>query len=142
MVEMPRPRRLGRSALAILGGFVVVVVLSAGSDLGLHVAGLYPDLGQPMAGPLLVIATIYRAAYGVAGSYITAWLAPYRPMQHALVGGAIGFVLGIAGAVATWNHVPSMGPHWYPLALVILAMPTAWLGGKLFIIQSRSGTAT
>jgi hypothetical protein len=139
MAETPRPRRLGRSILAIFAGFIVVVVLSLGTDLALHAAGLYPDLGKPMAGPLLVIATIYRSVYGIIGSYITSRFAPYRPMQHALLGGAIGLLLGIAGAVATWNHLPSFGPHWYPVALIILAMPNAWLGAKLFLIQARSG---
>jgi len=54
-------------------------------------------------------------------------------MQHALLGGAIGFVLSIVGAVTTWNS--GLGPHWYPLALVVVAMPTAWLGGKLHMMR-------
>jgi hypothetical protein len=32
--------------------------------------------------------------------------------------------------MATWNK--NLGPHWYPIALVILAIPQCWLGGKLF----------
>jgi hypothetical protein len=30
---------------------------------------------------------------------------------------------------------PAFGPHWYPLALVALAMPQSWLGGKLRVMQ-------
>ena len=60
-------------------------------------------------------------------------LAPNRPMQHALLGGAIGLVLSIVGAVTTWNS--GLGPHWYPLALIVVAMPTAWLGGKLHMMR-------
>jgi len=45
--------------------------------------------------------------------------------------GVVGVVVSSAGAVATWNGGPAFGPHWYPLALIALAMPCAWLGGKL-----------
>jgi hypothetical protein len=85
-------------------------------------------------GPLLV-ATVYRTVYGVAASYIIARLAPDRPMQHALVGGLLGLVVSIVGAAATWNKGPAFGPHWYPLALIVLAMPQAWAGGKLRLMQ-------
>ena len=125
------PRRLGRSAAAIVAGFVVVVVLSLGTDFALHATGIFPPFGQAMSAALFVLATIYRTIYGVAGSYITARLAPHRPMMHALAGGAMGLVVAIAGTVATWNRGPAFGPHWYPLALIVLAMPTAWVGGRL-----------
>jgi len=39
--------------------------------------------------------------------------------------------LSIVGAVATWDRGPGFGPKWYPLALVAIAIPSAWLGGKL-----------
>jgi hypothetical protein len=52
-----------------------------------------------------------------------------------LIGGAIGLVLSIAGAVVTWNHQPSLGPHWYPVVLIITAMPGAWAGAKLRLRQ-------
>ena len=42
---------------------------------------------------------------------------------------AIGVGLATAGAVATWNQ--GLGPHWYPLSLVVTALPSAWVGGKL-----------
>ena len=133
--QAPPFRRVGRSILAIFAGFVVVVVLSLATDLGLHAAGITPPLGQPMSDPLLLLATVYRTAYGILGSYCTARLAPDRPMQHALIGGAIGLLIAITGAVTTWNHVPSLGPHWYPVALVITALPSAWLGGKIRTVQ-------
>jgi hypothetical protein len=56
-------------------------------------------------------------------------------MQHALVGGLLGLVVSIVGAAATWNKGPAFGPHWYPLALIVLAMPQAWAGGKLSLMQ-------
>jgi hypothetical protein len=129
MKETHRPRRILRSIGALLAGFLATVIISISTDAMLHAAGIFPPLGQPMTDahlPLL-LATAYRIVYGVVGSYITAWLAPDRPMQHALVLGAIGLVLSIVGAVAMWDA----GPAWYSLAIIAIAMPCAWAGGKL-----------
>jgi hypothetical protein len=50
----------------------------------------------------------------------------------------LGFGVRMVGAVVTWNKGPAFGPHWYPVALVVLAIPTAWLGGKLFLMRAES----
>jgi len=112
---------------------LAVVVLSLGTDLALHAAGIFPPLDQRMSDALFVLATAYRTVYAVAGGYVTAWLAPNRPVYHALVNGFIGVALSLLGAVLTWNK--ALGPHWYPLALVITALPTAWAGGRLRLMQ-------
>jgi hypothetical protein len=137
MSETRPPRRLGRSIGAVLGGIFAGIVLTIGTDIALRASGVFPPLAQqpPMSDALFLLATAYRIVYAVAGSYIIARLAPDRPMQHALVGGVVGLVVSIVGAAVTWNMVPSLGPHWYPLALVITALPSAWLGGKLRIMQ-------
>jgi len=125
-----------KSIRAVVAGAVVAVALSIGTDLLLHKAGVCPALGQVMSDPLLLFATAYRAVYGVLGSYVSARLAPNRPMMHALVLGAIGLAVSILGTVVTWNRTAEFGPHWYPLALVVLAMPQAWLGGKIREMQA------
>lgn len=130
MTETEAPGNLGRSILAVLAGFVAVVILSIGTDVALRAAGILPPFAQPMSDPLFLLATAYRSLYSVAGSYIAARLAPARPMKHALALGVVGLIVSIVGAVATWNKA-DLGPHWYPLALVALAMPCAWLGGFL-----------
>ena len=135
VTETHSPRRIGRSVGALLAGFVVVLVLSLGTDLALHAAGIFPPLGQRMSDALFILATAYRTVYAVAGSYVTARLAPDRPMGHALVGGLIGVALSTLGAALTWNR--ALGPHWYPLALIVTAMPTAWVGGKLRAMELR-----
>jgi hypothetical protein len=131
VAEAQPDRRIGRSIAALLAGFALVVILSISIDVALRVIGIFPAFNTPMSDSLFLLATAYRTLIGVAGSYLTARLAPNRPMQHALLGGAIGLLLSIIGAVTTWNRGPDFGPHWYPLALVMLAMPTAWVGGKL-----------
>jgi hypothetical protein len=140
MSEMQPSRRIGRSIAALLGGMLAGIVLSLGTDILLHKIGVFPPWGESMIGyegPLL-LATAYRTVYGVLGSYIAARLAPDRPMLHALVLGALGLAVSIVGAAVTWNKGPAFGPHWYPIALIVLAMPTAWVGGKLYELQSRA----
>jgi hypothetical protein len=94
-----------------------------------------------MGDNLLLVATAYRTIYGIAAACITARRAPHRPMPHAFVGGGVGVVLAIVGTVTTWDRVPSLGPHWYPLALVALAIPCALVGGRLWMmpLRGRSG---
>ena len=136
MSEVHRPRRRWRSAAALLLGFLVGAVLSLGTDVVLRAFGIFPPWDQPMSDALFLLATAYRIVYNAAGCYIMARLAPDRPMQHALVGGVVGLVLSLVGAVATWNR--GLGPHWYPLALVATAMPCAWVGGRLRLMQLRA----
>lgn len=128
----------GRSVWAVVAGFLVVVALSIGTDAMLHLAGIYPALGRRMSDSLFVLATAYRTIYGILGSFVTARLAPDKPMKHALIGAAIGTVIATAGAVATWNA--DLGPHWYAIALILTAFPTAWVGAKMRLAQLRKAS--
>ena len=131
MSETQRSRCILRRIGAVFAGMLAVFILSIATDAVLHATGVFPPWGEPMSDALFLLATAYRIVFGIAGGYIAARLAPDRPMQHALVYGAIGLVLSIAGAVATWNAGPAFGPRWYPLAPVATAMPCAWAGGRL-----------
>ena len=120
-----------RSTVAVVLGFLAVVVLSLGTDQLLHVLQVYPPWGEPMHEPgLNLLALSYRIVYTVFGSYLTARLAPHSPMRHVWVLAGIGFVIGTAGAIAA---IPmNLGPAWYPIALALSALPCAWLGGVLY----------
>src|SRR4051812_39963253 len=107
MSEFHRPGRILRSIGAILAGTLTIVILSTGTDAAMYAIGIFPTLGQPMSDGLLLLATIYRTIYGIAGSYITARLAPDRPMMYALVLGVMGLVISIVGVVVTWNQEPA-----------------------------------
>lgn len=135
MSETNPQKHLGRSIGALFAGFLVGAGLSLGTDEILHLTNIFPPWGQAMSGALFALATAYRVVYSVAGSYVTARLAPNRPMQHALVAGAVGLAVSIAGAIATWNL--GLGPHWYPIAVAAIALPCAWLGGKLRLVQLK-----
>lgn len=134
--ENTAPRSgMGRSIWAIVAGFLAVVILSIGTDILLHKLGIYPELGKKMSDNLFVWATVYRTVYAIFGSYITARLAPNRPLRHALIGAVIGMAIGTIGAVATWNK--DLGPHWYPIALVVEGIPCAWVGAKIRELQKK-----
>jgi hypothetical protein len=108
-----------------------VIIVTTVIDVIMHATGIFPPIGQPMADSLFLVALAYRVIVGIAGGYITARIAPNRPMKHALVLGLIGFVLGIVGVLFTWNRGPEFGPKWYPITVAITAIPTTLLGGKL-----------
>lgn len=118
-----------KSIGAILAGLITLVILSIATDVILETTGLM-QIDPFDANPwwLIVIVIIYRNVYSTAGCYLAARLAPNKPMRHAMILGFIGFVLTIVGAIVMWD-VP---PHWYPITLAVLALPSAWLGGKLF----------
>jgi hypothetical protein len=113
-------------------GFIVIVVLSLGTDQLLHVLEIYPPWGQPMYETSLnLLALTYRIAYGILGGYLTARFAPHAPMRHAMIGGGIGFVLSTVGAIVA-IRMADMGPLWFPILLALTALPCAWIGGALY----------
>jgi hypothetical protein len=124
------PRRPLRSTLAVLAGFAAIFVLSLATDQIFHSLDVYPPWGEPMRDTGdNVLALSYRLVYDTFGCYLTARLAPRNPMRHALVLGAIGFVLSSLGGAAA--IMQDMGPAWFPILLALSSLPTAWLGGKL-----------
>ena len=122
---------IGRSILAVLAGLVTIFATHIGTDQLMHALKIFPPPDQPMHDPTLnVVALTYRCVFSVLGCYITARLAPRAPMAHALTLGAIGTVLSTAAVFATAGM--DLGPRWYPIALAISALPSAWLGGMLY----------
>ena len=119
-----------RSIGAIVAAIVFGIITSLGTD-----ALVFPPKGQPVPDGLFLLATAYRTLYGVAGSYLTARLAPKRPMLHCMILGTLGLVVCAAGAVTTWDKGPEFGPKWYPLSLVVLALPQSWAGGRIRELQ-------
>jgi hypothetical protein len=117
-----------KSIGAVLAGMVAIVGLSMGTDSVLEAAGIFPSPEQGMFIPwMLLLALTYRSLYAIAGGYITALLAPDRPLTHSIILGIIGVVVSAIGVVVGWD----MSAHWYPIALVITSLPCTWLGGKL-----------
>jgi hypothetical protein len=117
-----------RSIVAIVVGFLFIGALAGGTGAALASAGFVPPPGEPLTdlGPVL-LETAYVAIFAIAGCWLAAWLAPDRPMRHALILGVLGLVFNVIGAVATWGQRPA----WAILLNLALVMPYAWIGGRL-----------
>jgi hypothetical protein len=126
-------RRIARRSGAVLAGLLAIFATTTAIDIVFHVTEVFPPLGQPMGSALFGLALGYRILCGIAGCYVTARLAPDRPLRDALALGALGVVLSTAGAVAMWDA----GPAWYPLAVIAISVPCAYLGGALRERQLR-----
>ncbi len=123
-------RGRGRSIWAVVAGFLMTAALSLGVDGIMHTSGVFPGWGQPMSDGLFVWATVYRVAFTILGGYVAARLAPHEPMRHVRMLGLVGSMAAGLGLVATWNA--GLGPRWYPVLLLVTAMPCVWAGGRLW----------
>lgn len=126
---------MGKSIVAVVVGFVIVAALSTVTDGVMHATGIFPPWGQPMSSALFALALGYRTIFTVLGGLVTARLAPQNKMKHVRVLAALGVVGGGLGVLA-WSaapaaSAPAMGPLWYPLAILVLAVPSVWVGGLL-----------
>ncbi len=127
--ELP-PLRIGRRLAAIAAGFFTIFVLTLATDGLLRGLGVFPTEGT-MSDGLFALAAAHRLVASVAGAWLTARIAPDRPLRHALGLGVIGTVLGLIATLAHWNAGPEFCPKWCGLVLVVIAIPTAALGGFL-----------
>ena len=119
-----------KSIGAVLGGFLIVVILSVATDTVLEKAGIFPPPTEGLFITwMLVLAFAYRTVYTVLGGYVTASLASANPTKHVKILGIIGTIMGCLGIVAGWN----LSQHWYPIALAVASFPSVWHGGKLRI---------
>src|SRR3989339_463644 len=117
-----------KSIGAVIAGFAALAILSTITD---GIMKTEPFDENPVW--LIAIIVAYRTIFNTLGCYLTARLAPSKPMKHAIILGIIGFVLTIVGMIVMW-HLP---PHWYPISLVVLTLPAAWLGGKIFLLKTK-----
>ena len=115
---------------AVIAGFALLVILSLITDSILEETGIMitePFVENPVW--LIAVIALYRTIFNTLGCYLTARLAPSRPMKHAVILGMIGVVLTIVGLIVMWDTPP----RWYPISLIVLTLPAAWLGGKMAI---------
>ncbi len=125
-----------KSIGAVVAGVLTIIIGSTLVDIVLHATHVFPPMDQPLNDPLALLASSYRLIISIAGAYLTARLAPDRPLRHAIILGYVGVVLGAIGLAATWNL--GLGPRWYPVSLVVLAIPQCWVGGKIYELQMRT----
>ena len=123
-----------KSIGAIFSGFLVGAILSVGMDFLLDYFDIMSMQNFKTNSSLIVlIVVLYRFVFNITGSYITAKLAPNHPMKHAIILGIIGTVMCIMGAFAMWEQATP----WYNIAILLIAFPSAWIGGKLYIYKTN-----
>lgn len=118
-----------RSVWAILTGFILIGVLNFGTEAIVQAMSpwAFDDMGGTTSLPILLMSIVSSAVYGVVGCYITARLAPFSPMKHAMILGAIGVLTTAYLSYSLRGHVPA----WYSIINVALVLPLAWFGGRL-----------
>ena len=118
-----------KSVIAILVGFLTVFILSTLTDVVLEKIGVFPPFPEPIFDtPLLLLALSYRTAYTILGGYVTASLAPRNTMKHVVILGIIGIIAGSLGATL----MSAYGPAWYSWGLVVLSLPSVYVGAVLY----------
>jgi hypothetical protein len=122
--------RVLKSLVAVIVGLAAGILLSVAADTLLFALGVFVPSSIKNASPF-VVATIlsYRFIFNIISCYLTARLAPDKPMLHALILGSIGFVIAVAGAILMWNEAPP----YYNIVLVLAALPAAWIGGRRYL---------
>lgn len=127
-----------KSIGAVLTGFIVATILSMGVDTVLENTGVFPTMAEQQENGFNVLwmnelALFYRVLFTILGGYVTARLAPNRPLRHVIFLGIIGTVIAIIGNVAI-SMIPKTSkvlPLWFSIATILIAFPPAWLGGIL-----------
>lgn len=120
-----------RSVRAVITGLAIIAATSHGMDALLQARGIFPAFGDAMSDAQFALAAVYRSMFGIFGCYLTARLAPHRPLFHALILGGIGTVISALGVIATLTQGADLGPLWYASSLTLSALPSAWLGARL-----------
>lgn len=117
-----------KSVWAVLVGFMVTVILSIATDALFKAMNILPRDHLFVSSGLILFVIFYRAIFSLAGCYLAAKLAPKNPMKHAIALGIIGLIISSIGAIVAAD----LGPVWYVWTLVLIALPIAWAGGKLY----------
>src|SRR5881296_740484 len=73
-----------QSIWAVVAGMLVIIVVTTLVDVVMHAIGVFPPMNQPLSDANALIATSYRIVITVGGALLTAWLAPDKPMKHAM----------------------------------------------------------
>ena len=124
-----------RSVGAIVAALLANIILSFIVDEIFHLLGVFPPWGEVSYATVpFALALSYRIVFGVLSGYIAARLAPWAPMRHASILGVVGIALSTAGGIVA--IVGHLGPSWYAIALVAVALPCARAGGRIYLQRS------
>jgi hypothetical protein len=135
MTTSPRFRALVQNIAAASLGFLVIVALSIGTNLGLRKLG-YSSMFMWYGLRWNLLTLGYQSLYIVIGGYLTGKVAASNAMRFALAVGALMVVLAARSAIFRFNTYDT-GPVWVPVALMLAALPCASLGA--FLARRKTG---
>ena len=95
-------KQIGKSIWAVLAGVLTIIIVTTLVDIALHVAGVFAGPDVPLTDALSLLASSYRLVISIGGAYLTAKLAPDRPLGlspalHVLAARRRYLALSIAG---------------------------------------------
>lgn len=122
-----------RSLAAVLVGWIIGIELTRLTGHFMYKLGLFQPWFPYMSNGQFVWAILYRMVFLIFGSYLTARLAPEKPRKHAEVLGVLATIVTMLGTMLNWNRFPPPGPHWYMVVEVLMNIPCAWAGAKLWV---------
>lgn len=125
--ERPNPKPF-RSYGAVLAGFVVTITMTSLTDMLLRQLRIFPNGDMVMSNLLFSAALFYRCIFNIFGCYIAAKLAPYYPTKHAVALAVMITIAAILGAFRMW----AMGPAWYSIVNIVIAIPCGLAAGKMY----------
>ncbi len=124
-----------KSIGAIIAGMIAGASLAILSDYIMAATGLmHMERFKDTPSHIVLIVILYRFVFNTAGCYLTARLAPSKPMLHALALGIIGLLLSLIGIFFMWDQATPF----YNIAIMLISLPSAWLGGKLYGLKTHS----
>ena len=128
-----------RSLLSVVLGYVVMLaaVLAGQVAFSAFASGLTAQPGQQPDTFYFVFNLIMGFFYLIIGGYVTALLAGYWELEHALGLATLSIVMCIVSMV----KYPADQPLWYSITLISLSIPGAFIGGQYRVRQVKGERA-
>ncbi len=131
MNEFDQETNIIRSIFAVLAGNFVWTVLWIGSNV--IITSINPTVYEGRVEDVGVLSfTILRSViFSIIAGYLTAWLARWGEIKHAVALGVLQLTFGIVVSAQT----VSVLPMWYHIIFNLLLIPGNVLGGWLRAIK-------
>jgi hypothetical protein len=124
-----------RSLLSVVLGYVVMLVAVLAGQVAFTAlgSGITVQPGEQPDFAYFVFNLSTGFFYLIIGGYVTALLAGYWELEHALGLAALSVVMSIVSMVKYAGDQPL----WYSIAIIVLSVPGALIGGQYRVRQVK-----
>lgn len=124
-----------RSIVAVVCGFVVMIVLGLGTDfLMMSIApGAYTGNSGTQATLPLLLALTYSIVFLIAAGFVTSYIAGKAEILHSLALGVLMLAMTTLATVQMYDTAPL----WWHLTMLIITLPAIIFGGYLRATRKR-----